>query len=353
MKLPLVSFGIPTYNEESTIERCLESIFSQDYPQDRLEVIIIDDGSSDRTLEICARYPVRIIHQSGGKKEGASGEAKQAFEGASGGPESGRRIGVEAAKGEFVVLFSADNELACRDWLSRMVKPVVEDGEITGVRPPVLASREDSAINRYLALMQIPPLEFYLMWRLRPPEKVTAKDGYFVEILAPDCYPAEIGGNGSLLRKDALLRVGNVPANGSDIDLICSLVSEGFTKYAYVPKAVVYHHYVRSYWAFTKKLWGKVRWFLRYPREYPWLPRRRRDFFEMLKWVLFCSSFIGPLIHGFRLRKKGDLAWLYHPFACLTQVLIYGACFLTSKKGLSSVRGMVMAVVKGAEGGKK
>jgi glycosyltransferase involved in cell wall biosynthesis len=347
MQLPLVSFGIPTYNEERTIERCLESIFSQDYPRDRLEVIIIDDGSSDRTLEICARYPVRIIRQN--RSEGRI----QAFEGASGGPECGRRVGVEAANGEFVVLFSADNELARRDWLAQMVKPVVEDGEIAGVRPPVLASREDSAINRYLALMQIPPLEFYLMWQLRPPVKVIAKDGYFVEILASDCYPAEIGGNGSLLRKDAILKAGNVPANGSDIDLICHLVREGFTKYAYVPEAVVYHHYVGSYWAFIKKLRGKVRWFLRYPREYPWLPRRRRDFFEMLKWILFCSSFIGPLSHGFRLRKKGDLAWLYHPFACLTQVLIYGACFLTSRKGLSSMWAMVMAVVKGTEGGRK
>ncbi|MBA7612547.1 hypothetical protein ES703_19783 [subsurface metagenome] len=344
MELPLVSVGIPTYNEERTIERCLESIFSQDYPQDKLEVIIIDDGSSDRTLEICARYPVRIIYQNG--SEGAI----QRLKGASGGPESGRRIGVEMANGEFVVLFSADNELAQRDWLSQMVKPVLEDREIVGAHAPVLAPREDYAINRYLALLQTTPLEFYLMWWLRRPKEVIAKEGYSLQVFQEDSFLA-IGGNGTLFRRDAVLKVGNVPANGSDIDLVCRLVRDGFTQYAYVPEARVYHYYVRSYWGFIRKLRAKVRWFLKYSREYPWLPRRRGELFEMLKWLLFCSTFIGPLIHAFRLRKKGDPAWLYHPLACFTAVVVYGAYFLTSKEGLSSVLRMVLSMSKGYKGG--
>ncbi len=339
MQLPLVSFGIPTYNEERTIERCLKSIFSQDYPQDRIEVIIIDDGSSDRTLEICVRYPVRIIHQS--NSEGAI----QAFKGASGGPEAGRRIGVEMANGEFVVLFSADNELACRDWLSQMVKPVLEDREIVGAHAPVLAPREDYPINRYLALLQTTPLEFYLMWWLRRPKDVIAKQGYSLQVFQEDSLLA-IGGNGTLFKRDAVLKVGNVPANGSDIDLVCRLVRDGFTKYAYVPEARVYHYYVQSYWGLIKKLRGKVRWFLKYSREYPWLPRRKREFLAVLKWLLFCSTFIGPLIHAFHIRQKGDLAWLYHPLACFTAVVVYGAYFLTSKRGLSSVLGVVLPVSK-------
>jgi glycosyltransferase involved in cell wall biosynthesis len=49
---PLVTIGIPCLNEERYIEACLACVFAQDYPPDRLEIIIADGGSSDRTREI-------------------------------------------------------------------------------------------------------------------------------------------------------------------------------------------------------------------------------------------------------------------------------------------------------------
>jgi len=331
MELPLVSFALPTYNAEGIIQRCLESIFSQDYPKDKIEVIIVDDDSSDGTLEICGRYPVRILHNPTGIAE------------------IGWAMGVEAAEGEFVVLLSTDNELVGKDWISKMVKPVLEDDEIVGVRPPVLAPREGPAISRYLALLQNPPLEFYLLWRLRPPEEVLAKEGYSVEILGEGPYRTVIGGNGSLLRKDAVLKVGNVPTR-HESDLVYRLAHGGFTKYAHVPEAVVYHHYGRNYFDYIQKLRVKVRYFRKHGGEYPWLPSQRRESFKMLGWILFCCTFVGPLVHAFRMRNKGDPAWLYHPFACLTEVVVYGVGFLTSKKGLGSLLGMVVAVVKGSQG---
>jgi len=69
----------------------------------------------------------------------------------------------------------------------------------------------------------------------------------------------------------------------------------------------------------------------------------------MLKWVIFCCTFVGPFIHAFYIREKGDPAWLYHPFACLTEVAVYAAGFLTAKKGLDSLLGIVMAMVKGSK----
>lgn len=59
--LPFVSVVMPTLNSERTLEKCLESVFSQDYPKDKLEIILIDGGSKDRTLEIGKKYPVRIV----------------------------------------------------------------------------------------------------------------------------------------------------------------------------------------------------------------------------------------------------------------------------------------------------
>lgn len=51
---PLISIIVPVYNAENVIERCLNSIISQTYKN--LEIIIIDDGSTDRSGEICDRY---------------------------------------------------------------------------------------------------------------------------------------------------------------------------------------------------------------------------------------------------------------------------------------------------------
>ena len=49
--LPTVSIIVPAHNEEAVIDRCLNSVKAQEYPHDKLEVIVIDDGSTDRTAE--------------------------------------------------------------------------------------------------------------------------------------------------------------------------------------------------------------------------------------------------------------------------------------------------------------
>jgi glycosyltransferase involved in cell wall biosynthesis len=58
MNLPSISIVIPTYNCERTIKACLDSIVRQDYPKDKIEVIIVDGGSKDKTLEIARKYGV-------------------------------------------------------------------------------------------------------------------------------------------------------------------------------------------------------------------------------------------------------------------------------------------------------
>ena len=55
-ELPTVSILISAYNEEAVIERKIQNILELDYPKDKLEVLIGDDGSADKTAEIVARY---------------------------------------------------------------------------------------------------------------------------------------------------------------------------------------------------------------------------------------------------------------------------------------------------------
>src|SRR3954471_2818785 len=78
---PLVSVVIPTYNRASLIAESLDSVFAQTYP--RLEVIVIDDGSTDGTENAVAPYLDRIIYVRQ-KNQGLAGARNAGFAKASG-----------------------------------------------------------------------------------------------------------------------------------------------------------------------------------------------------------------------------------------------------------------------------
>ncbi len=96
MSLPsrqLASIVIPCYNGERTLAQAIESALGQTYPE--VEVIVVDDGSTDGSAEVARRYPqrVRLIQQT---NHGLS---------------ASRNAAITAANGEYVVLLDADDVL--------------------------------------------------------------------------------------------------------------------------------------------------------------------------------------------------------------------------------------------------
>lgn len=89
---PTVSVIIPAYNAAGFIHHAIESALAQTHRP--LEVIVVDDGSSDDTAAVAARYPVQVIRQ------------------ANGGPGSARNAGVRAARGEWIALLDHDDTWA-------------------------------------------------------------------------------------------------------------------------------------------------------------------------------------------------------------------------------------------------
>jgi succinoglycan biosynthesis protein ExoA len=71
MDQPTISFVVATLNEEHTIEDCLRSLLNQRYPAERIEVAVVDGGSTDRTREVVARMVsddprIRLLHNPAG-----------------------------------------------------------------------------------------------------------------------------------------------------------------------------------------------------------------------------------------------------------------------------------------------
>ena len=103
-----ISIIVPVYNGEATIARCIDSILGQTLTQ--LELIVIDDGSTDRTAEICTAYSdARLIYR---KKE-------------NGGVSTARNMGISLAQGEYIGFVDADDYIA-PDMCEKMYRASIE-----------------------------------------------------------------------------------------------------------------------------------------------------------------------------------------------------------------------------------
>ncbi|QQS38621.1 glycosyltransferase [Candidatus Woesebacteria bacterium] len=91
MKYPKVSIIIPTFNEEKNIKRLLVSIGKQSYKN--IESIVVDDGSTDKTVSIANKYATRVY---------ARKHAERSIQ---------RNFGANRAKGDYLVFLDADMEL--------------------------------------------------------------------------------------------------------------------------------------------------------------------------------------------------------------------------------------------------
>ncbi|MDB5283768.1 MAG: hypothetical protein JWO06_2843 [Bacteroidota bacterium] len=111
--LPFVSVVIPVRNEADYIKDCLESIFKQNYPQDKFEVVVIDDYSTDPTLQIAREFKqpnllVLDLQQYLGNPGEYSPNKKKAL-----------ALGVKNARGEIVITTDGDCAMA-ENWLRTM-----------------------------------------------------------------------------------------------------------------------------------------------------------------------------------------------------------------------------------------
>ena len=201
-RFPRVSVVVCAYNAERTMEDCLASLEHLNYPD--YEVIVVNDGSKDRTLEISERYNYcRIISQ----------------------PNMGlsvaRNVGAEAATGEIVAYTDSDC-VADADWLNYLVAKM-EASDLVACGGPNFPPPENSLV----------------------PAAVAVSPGGPTHVLLSDDVAEHIAGCNMAFRRDVLLALGGFDpvyrAAGDDVDICWRLQDAGYT-IGFSPAAVVWHY---------------------------------------------------------------------------------------------------------------
>ncbi|WP_035767382.1 glycosyltransferase family 2 protein [Butyrivibrio sp. NC2002] len=142
-----ISIIIPAYNIEDLIVRCLESVCSQTYPKELLEIIVVDDGSTDNTFDKAKEYArdkrnVTVLHKENG------------------GSSSARNYGLSKATGDYIGFVDSDDYVDPHMYEELMKAAMMFDA------PMVQASRDEIDENG----QKLPDVCI-------PPEKITVISG--------------------------------------------------------------------------------------------------------------------------------------------------------------------------------
>ncbi|MEV4254757.1 glycosyltransferase [Spirillospora sp. NPDC049652] len=192
---PSVTVVVPAYNEEAGIAATVRSLLDTDYPGP-FEVIVVDDGSTDRTAEIVeglALPGVRLMRKPNGGKPGAL------------------NVGIAAAQGELLVLVDGDTVFQ-RDTIRHLVAPLVTDPAVGAV------SGNTKVANRKGLLGRWQHLEYVIGFNL---------DRRMFDLAR--CMPTIPGAIGAFRRR-TLVSVGGVPTDtlAEDTDLTMAICRGGW-----------------------------------------------------------------------------------------------------------------------------
>lgn len=101
---PFVTVVVPVRNGEDKIGDAIDSLLAGDYPPERHEILVVDNGSTDSTAEIIRSFPVTYLHEA---RRGVS---------------NARNRGIAEARGEVVAFIDGDC-IAAPSWLSELIRP--------------------------------------------------------------------------------------------------------------------------------------------------------------------------------------------------------------------------------------
>ncbi len=276
-----VSFIIPTYNSERTIEKCLKSIRRQKNVD--VEIIVVDGYSRDKTVDIAEKYADRII-----RARGTLGFA--------------RMLGAKYASGEILGIFDSDTYLPRENWLKKAVEWFHRDEKIGIVWP-----------------INIPP----------PKASFTAKAYFSVWLYKLLNTKKPVPGGNILVRAKAYREV-EKQLNprlhfGEDFDLTVKIIDKGYRVAVHWDPII--HDTMYNLKQYTRKqFWGSSLLRTDVPRRlvlqvitWEYEPKETNILLASLKHSL---AFISAIPIGIRIHKDPKL--LFTPVLMVIRVIVYG-----------------------------
>jgi len=210
---PRISVIVAIYNAAATVRDCLESLLRLEYPQDRVELLCIDNGSTDDTPQILKAYEGRLKVLRAERR----------------GPAAARNVGVRCATGDVIALADSDC-VVDPQWLRHLVEPL-RDARVGVAGGTILSRRPCNSIEAFGEQIHD---HYRAVYEFKPPYAITmnwAATRDVVERVGPF--------NEDLLR-------------GSDVDWSYRVVSAGY-QIAYAPAAIVYHQNERTPWGLMRE----------------------------------------------------------------------------------------------------
>ena len=213
---PFVSIIVIAFNMKNYISRCLKSLKSIDYPREEYEIIVVDNGSTDGTREVCEGFDIKYVFE----KRRNRGHA--------------RNVGIEHAKGEIIAFVDADCEVM-KDWLKFHVRDHAHNaiGAVGG-----------AVINPYLKVSN----KFAIATHIENSAEFDAT--------SPKRFMYHLPGCNASFKKHVLLKAGFFDKNlhvGEDFLLSKRIMDLGF-KLLFDPAAKVSHYGTKPNMSFRSYL---------------------------------------------------------------------------------------------------
>ncbi|OGH42853.1 MAG: hypothetical protein A3B53_02290 [Candidatus Levybacteria bacterium RIFCSPLOWO2_01_FULL_42_15] len=319
MHLPKITCCVRTYNEEKRIAECLRGIFGQNYPRQLLEVILVDDISTDKTIAIAENFPVKILINETGNAE------------------ISLIRGFKESTGTFFTVVDADMFFRGKNWFQKMLKPLLENPDISAAFTGYYSHKRNSLITKYLNLDSIQRDLVYQIFSPGFNEVINEKkNGYYVCQYSVNKIPPQVHG---LYRSSILKKILVNEIDYHDMIKLVILVDKGYKKFAYVPQAGYYHFHVDSLLHLGKKRIRNIKEryldFYTNKNHYKWFDasdsaRIKRTFFLILATYLILPLCLFSLS---RALIRRNLLYLLEPAVTFVIVSAILYAFLSDKRG--------------------
>lgn len=301
-----ISLITPVLNNQDLISGFLRLIKKQNYPKDRLEILIMDGGSTDRTVEIAKKLGAKVVNNPDVLAE------------------PGVNLGMQIAKGDIFIILAVDNYLNQADFLDNMASVFENDESIVAAFPKQDSDATDTIWSRYANIFTDPFNHFVYGYAAnsRTFKRVyrTAEHNKQYDVYDYKSSPIKpmIAFAQCFTVRSGYIREEN--DNFDDCLPVIKMIRDG-KKIAYVYSASVFHHTIRNIGHFIKKQkWATLNaisnknYGIGHRAEYLSSGQRLR----IKIWPLYACSIVFPLVRSlYGLVRDGQPLWLIHPLMCL------------------------------------